>query len=290
MRKLLLFPLLLLGIYPAQAQANYIPYHQKMVDIKELILQEAFPEAEVAIRQLFTDYKPAFADDLLLAAQLCVLNGHDERSLDYLEQALQKGVEIEFIKSIPTLQALLQNTTWQDIEERLPRLRYDYATSINMDLANEFNKRFRLEQEAKGTKCYQKVVQSNFNRIVEVIKKHGFPGEDLIGYYTQNITVTLLHQPYAFSLLQNELYEALENGQLHPGDFLNIYVFEFRKTSILYDHNLHAPQGIQFPQYDFFTQTGTDSSHVRNARYEFGISFIRLDEKVKIGKKYGIRF
>lgn len=290
MQKLALLLLLLGWSQTTQAQTNYIPYHQRMVDIEQLILQEAFSEAEVAILQLFTDYEPAFADDLLLAAQLCALNGHDERSLDFLEKALQKGVEIEFIKSIPALQTLLQTTTWKDIEERLPRLRYDYATSINMDLAAEFRKRFQIEQAAKGTDRYPEVVQDNFDRIIEVIAKYGFPGEELIGYYTGNITVTLLHQPYAFSLLQEELYEALKNGQLPPGDFLNFYVFESRKISTLYDHNLHAPQGIQLPHYNFLTQTDTDSSKVRNARYQFGIGLMRFSEKMEIGKKYGIRF
>lgn len=290
MRNLALFFLFLGSYYTTKAQPNYIPYHQKMVDIEELILQEAFPEAEAAILQLFTDYKPAFADDLLLAAQLCTLNGHDDHSLGFLEKALQKGVEIEFIKSIPVLQPLLQTAKWKGIEQRLPRLRYDYATRINVELTNEFKKRFRLEQDAKGTDRYQEVVRDNFDRIIEVITEHGFPGEELIGYYTENITVTLLHQPYAFSLLQDELYEALKNGQLHPRDFLNIYAFEFRKTSTLYDHNLHAPKGTQLPQYNFFSQTDIDSGQVRIARYEFGIGLIRFSEKMEIGKKYGIRF
>lgn len=279
----LLFSVLLSG------QPNYIPYHQKMIDIESLIIKEAFVAAEQEILDLFIDYKPICGYDFLLAAQLCALNKHDYLSLEFLEKALEKGIEVDYLKGLKVFESLLKLEKWKRIEGRLGRLQYNYLASINLDLSKEFEKRFKAEQAAKGTDRYRQVIQDNFNRIREVISQYGFPGEDLIGINTDHVIITLYAHPYSFSILQKELLAALENGKLHPADFLKIYNWEARRISLAYLDKA-PPNGITLPEYNIVGLPDSDPETLKKERYKFGIRSLDFNKQKAVSQKYGIRF
>ncbi|MEM6376731.1 MAG: hypothetical protein AAF705_00835 [Bacteroidota bacterium] len=260
-----------------------------MIEIESLILEEKFVIAESKILDLFVDYEPIFEFDIMVAAQLCALNKHFYLSLEFLEKAIKKGVEVENIKNLAVFEPVFELEKWKKLEKRLDRLQYNYLVSINFELAKEFERRFKAEQAAKGTDRFDEVVQDNFNHIIEVIAQYGFPGEELIGAKTYTVTTTLVNQEYAFSLLQEELLEALKKGQLQPSGFLYIYKYEARKISINY-RDQAPPVEIDLPEFNIVALPESDSKILREERYKLGISSVGLMEKKAVRQKYGLRF
>ncbi|MEM6378057.1 MAG: hypothetical protein AAF705_07585 [Bacteroidota bacterium] len=290
------------------SQTNYIPYFQKWIKVESLALLDQMEAAEKIILECFADYEPAFASDVVLAAQLAAINEHDSLSFLWIEKALKRGVKYNCINSMRVFKGMQQQPQWDSLQSKVKQLEYEYATSIRFDLNKEFMQRYYIEQEAKSKPEYEDVVSSNFNRIREIISSIGFPGERLVGLDVpgdpkkwtkchlgnRKITVTFLHHPYSFSLLHDALLVALKNGKLHPDDFLYIYFFEFRKMGALYP-KMRKPD-IKLANYDHLLGkrdlSDDEIKQIDAARYELGIWPLKTqadrDNRKAIFDKYGI--
>jgi len=105
------------------------------------------------------------------------------------------------------------------------------------------------------------------------------------------VIATLLHQPFAFSELEDYLIKAIENGFLHPREFATIYTRERKFVSVLYNNVDQLPD--DFPTYHFnfpFDNKEDDLEKVNADRYKFGIASMELDSgKRRLENKYGFQ-
>ncbi len=185
-------------------------------------------------------------------------------------------------------------------------LRKEYLSKIDLDLLQEFSKRYQQEQEAKRTKVYKDVVDANFNRIKELIEAGTFPGEKRIGIDNAKLSasisdcnvgnskviVTLLHYDYPMMDIRTEsLMEAIKNGHLHPREWATIYTFEKNKVSILYEKSNKEYKRRFDYHFNFpFGDKLDDLEKVNKARWTFGICKYEVDlKKEEISRKYGMR-
>lgn len=294
------------GFLSEPEQKNYIQYHKDFSKVEEFIANENFIEAELKLDTLFSNYEVKFAKDYLIAGQVCLMNGHKYKGIEYIKSALGMGVKFSCLKSIRLLSDKIVESEWDNLKNEESELRKKYLKGIDLELYQEFHKRCQEEQDAKGTVTYKSVVYSNFNRIKEITETIGFPGEDLIGidYQTfaksisdcdcgnSKIIVTLLHYDFPISEIGEEkLISEIERGNLHPREFATIYNFERNRISVLYKASKKEYE--ELPEYDFnfpFGDIITDIEKVNSDRNKFGICEYDVDKmKLEISEEFGMK-
>jgi hypothetical protein len=294
------------GFSTESKEMNYINYHREFSQIEEFISNEQFVEAESKLDTLFANYEVKFAKDYLIAAQICILNGHKEKGLKFIGNALKKGVKFDCLKSLSLFKIKISQSEWNQIENEASQLNREYLKNINLELYQEFHRRFQQEQNAKQSERYKSIVYSNFSRIKETIGSIGFPGETLIGIDNQilaeslsdcdcgnsKIIVTLLHYDYPISEIGEEkLISEIEKGNLHPREFATIYNFEMNKVSVLYNQSSKKYDSLPIYNFNFpFGEKITDIEKVNSDRGKFGICRYDVDEKkIELSRKYGMK-
>ncbi len=304
---ILLFGLYFLNGFSKELQPkSYIQYHRVFGEIEALIVNEKFQEAELKLDTLFMVYPVKFAKDYVVAAQISLINGHNEKARKYLLFSIKMGVKVECLQLIRLLKEKIKESEWVTIKNEESQLRKDYLKTINLKLYQEFHQRYQEEQDAKRTEQYKHIVYSNFNRIKNLLEKNEFIGESSIGIDNQTlakslsdcdfgnsrIIVTLLHYDYPISELgEDKLIIGIENGNLHPREFATIYNFEKNKISVLYKQS-NKKYG-ELPEYKFnfpFGDKSIDLETVNTDRYKFGICKYEVDaKKDEISRKYGMK-
>lgn len=298
--------LLITGFSTESKEKNYVQYHRYFAEIEEFIANEKFVEAESKLDILFGNYEVKFAKDYLIAGQVCLINKHKNKGLEFIKSALKMGVKLDCLKSIRLFNDKITETEWNQLENAVSQLRKEYLKSIDLELYQEFHNRYQEEQGSKLSERYNSIVYSNFDRIKNLIESRGFPGEAIIGIDNQDLAkslsdcecgnsktvVTLLHYDYPISEIGEEkLISEIENGNLHPREFATIYNFELNKVSVLYKKSTKEYESL--PKYDFnfpFGERITDIEKVNIDRNKFGICKYEVDMKnVEIGRKYGMK-
>lgn len=287
-------------------QGDYIKYHKYFAQVEESITDEEFINAESKLDSLFGNYEVKFAKDYLIAAQISLINEHKDKGIEYLKNALKMGVKIKCLKSIKLLNDKVSESEWISLKNEEIQLRKEYLKSINLELYQEFHKRYQNEQDAKGTHIYKSVVYSNFNRIKRFIESDDFVGENLIGLDNQilaksisdcgcgnsKIIVTLLHYDYPISEIGEEkLISEIKKGNLHPREFATIYNFERNRVSVLYKKSYKKYKELSDYEFNFpFGKRNSDIKRVNSDRQRIGICKYEVDKKKNdISQKYGMK-
>lgn len=294
------------GFSTESKKTNYINYHREFAQVEEFIANEKFIEAESKLDKLFIRYEVKFSKDYLIASQICIINGHKNKGFEFIRSALKMGVKFDCLKSLTLFKNKITLSEWNQIENEVSQLRREYLKNIDLELCQEFHKRYQEEQDAKGTERYKSTVYSNFNRIKEIIESSGFPGETLIGVDNQTLAesiadcscgnsktiVTLLHYDYPISEIgEDKLISEIEKGNLHPREFATIYNYEKNKVSVLYNESSKERDSLKLYNFNFpFGEKINDLEKVNSDREKFGICRYEVDEKkIEVSRKYGIK-
>jgi len=291
----------------APPDLDYFDYHQQMNEAFELLSEEDFSAARQKMERTFNQFDFVFAKDYLIAAQLFAKDKDYVNAIKYLEKALQGGCLLDCTQDIGVFNELKSLSVWNTLLTKEIELRKSYLKSIDINLLEEFSKRYQQEQEQKKTEYYQLTVYDNFKRIVEITEEKGFPGERLIGLdYEQlapkcedcdlgnsKVIVTFLHYDHPIAELGDSLFiNAIRQGNLHPREFAAIYNYEKSKVSVLYKKSLKTFEPL--PEYHFnlpFKKKVEDLELVNSDRKKFGIGRVEVDEKLElIADEYGMKF
>ncbi|HNE30506.1 MAG TPA: hypothetical protein PLW66_15135 [Saprospiraceae bacterium] len=285
---------------------DYLDYHRAYAGVEALIVAEDFASAETQLDRLLEEYDVRFAKDLVVAAQLGLLNQHPDKALRYLNQALEKGVKSDVLFHIPLLHTRLSPADWQQLREQEPAARKRYFSRIDTALFREFHRRFQDEQDAKGTERYRDIVSANYRRIKALLEKGRFPGEALIGLddhrYAPSASDGSLSNAKVIATLQHYDYplgetgeapwlDAIRQGLLHPREYAVVYNFEKSKVSVLYRHSGKSWPVLPERWFNFpFAPQSEQLDRVNADRDAIGIcSFETERRKDPVEKKYGIR-
>lgn len=287
-------------------QQDFLIYHQEFNKVEDLIVNENFPQAETLLNNLLTEYKPAFAKDYVIAAEISLINKNISKALYWILEAIKHGVIIECLKEIPIFNEEFNVSDWQKLDEQFNDLYFEYQSIISIGASKSFHRNYQKEQENKSNKNYKGIVYSNFNKIKEGLDKNEYPGENVIGidnsydasrisdceFDNSKVTVTLLHYDYPISeLTEEKLLAAIKSGAMHPREFAIIYTFEKNKVSILYRTSGKSRAKLTNYHFNFpFDKKSQDLTIVDADRAKFGICTYETDKKKpEIEDKYGIR-
>ncbi|MEM8528864.1 MAG: hypothetical protein AAGG68_29785 [Bacteroidota bacterium] len=239
------------------AQKDHLTYHQFINRAENHLVNEGFFTAQKLYDSTFQQFDYVFAKDYVIATQVAWQNRDTTQTTAWMEEAIKAGYPCSCFSNIPVMETFLETILWQRIQGRSDSLRRQYLASIDLSLLVEWSRRYREEQDAKGTSLYTTVVQSNYDRIKILADSLGFPSERFIGLdnpriapnRTNNLSglnncdaanskviATLLHYDNPITDLGFErCVEAIKEGLLHPRQFASIFTFEHYEVSRIND-------------------------------------------------------
>jgi hypothetical protein len=253
----------------AKKRSDYAGYFEGILKAEHLLATNQLPACLDAYAAIFKEYDFIFARDAYNALQLAILTKNAKQQDALVTLCGKSGLpQYLFYRNALVHKVYAGDST---------RFRALYATGnaiyrtrIDTALRSEMQRRFNLEQAAKGQSNYKAICTDNFNRIVELSKQGRFPAEQLIGVnddlgYGFSFP-TLLHYPYAYVLLNDYLWAAVHKGQLQPLSLIYLYGFNKTRTSVLYTDDIPVDTQHFKVQYTTPDPDLVDETEVDNAR------------------------
>lgn len=296
----ILFGLILSAPLPAQ---DYSSYHEKINRAEEFLGQEDFQAALALYQEVVDSFDFVFVKDVLVAAQIAAFLNRPQETTKWLQEGFSRGLRKDCVKDIKIFDSYVASSEWKYVLQDYQSVRKGYLGTIDFEASKEWAKRYEREQKTKGKEFYRDVVVRNFERIEEYTKRGEFPGDRQIGVdYSRlskdltdcdlgnsKVIVTLLHQPYAYSSLEEDLEAAVLSGDLHPREYAMIYVFEQTKQSVLYKNSLQEDVTIETLHFNLpFQATHKDLDRVNADRARFLLGTVETEAAKKaLEEKYG---
>ncbi|KIX21805.1 hypothetical protein SY27_03695 [Flavobacterium sp. 316] len=172
-------------------EINYYTYTEKAEDY---ILKRQYAKAKEQYLLLDKEYPLLFARDLHNAVRCAVLSRDYKNAFYFGEKLAKKGVDIKYFNT-SVLNPLKRNPSWNNFT-----VRYD---SIYKESLEKFNTNLKTQIEAlkdedqadygltnrKEPKVLYETTERVTNKLIELLKKEGYPSEEKTGIYTKNDTV-----------------------------------------------------------------------------------------------------
>lgn len=244
--------------FPAFSQKNYIDYHNEIILAEKQFLNDDFTSSVKMYRTIFEAYEKPFVKDIYIAAEIATLAQDSSSLLYFLALGFKKGLPFRVVENdmnISTYLSTLSQKSISLLKENFLINRAYYLNHINIPLRYEMllmNNKDQLYHEfphdvkisIDKDSQYASVLDENLNKIVEIVKTYGYPGENLIGikdkkdenvsHYTsyeddlnEISPIFFYHNACCFQILSEGLYNAILTGDIHPREYAMIYEWSF---------------------------------------------------------------
>lgn len=244
---------MLLVVANVSAQ-NAIDYYKGINEGKMFAIENDYKSAINSYQQVFRKNDFVFARDCFNAIELSILAKDSVRIKYFIERAILQGIRISDIEKSHKLTDYLELSVLDEIKEKEDSLLTIYSSRINWEIREEVNQMF-LEDQKIREKYYssnifnkRKIAQKwealnaiQVERLIEITKQYGFPGEKLIGIdrnemhakirtdnYSAGMPIVILihHFSRPNSSYDELLSEEVEKGNLYNEHFATICDFE----------------------------------------------------------------
>ncbi|MEN8788640.1 MAG: hypothetical protein ABF295_03915, partial [Flavobacteriaceae bacterium] len=223
-----------------QGQQDYGSYHQQVFVAEKLINQERFADALRFYDTLIDTHNFVFLRDYKVATQLALKLNQMDKARNFLRQGVLGGWTMKQIRKNKFLDPLRRDQGFKAIKKDYSQLRAEYKAGLNASLRKRVKKMASRDQwKAFGAlftfsaKAQDRYAERKFAphserqmaELDEILKSHGYPGEQLIGNDTWMTTILSHHnsisREYAerdtlYPAIKPRLAEALSNGQISP--------------------------------------------------------------------------
>ncbi len=234
--KVILLATLLLLLSTPFAKANdnpdYVKAYYPTINQAELsIVEKDYAKALEYYEQAFNAVPTPFAKDIYNAAVCATLVNNEKAAFAYLDKLLLKGVSLPYLQRQQAFDTLRTSKQWEKFAKSYPKRRRQFKRKADLDVRADLDELYARDQyfrQAKGgLRVYgdtlRKIEASNVDALLKNIKKHGYPGENLIG-----VADTLEELPRFSVVIQRQnklnnghdfkevLEQAVHEGQLTP--------------------------------------------------------------------------
>ncbi|MCI5084066.1 MAG: hypothetical protein MRY78_20370, partial [Saprospiraceae bacterium] len=189
----ILFFLFLIIIWPAD---HYQYYHDKVLEIEKMIIEEAYLPALNAYEDLFEEYDFVFVRDYKIATQIAWTVNDTTKTVELMEAAIKAGWKMKSIRKNECLKSFRDSDHWQKIKANYKELRRFHESKIDQKLKKELKKRIKKDQwKALGAlftfsataqdryaeKKFAPHSEQQMEKLQSILETEGYPGEQLIG-------------------------------------------------------------------------------------------------------------
>jgi hypothetical protein len=190
---LIIIPKILIG-------QNYSDYYKGINNAKILIGDNNIEESIKTYHSTFEKFDFVFARDCYNAIELSA-SANDSVKLKYfINRGIKQGLTFNQILNIKNVAEFRNFNFFQKITKEKDSLEKVYKNSINWKLRNEIVEMFEQDQEIRAKyydaiffkrkqigREWESLNKRQVERLIEITKKYGFPGEKTIGIDTDQM-------------------------------------------------------------------------------------------------------
>jgi hypothetical protein len=214
-RSLIVQNRLVADIEKENTASNEISYYSYTEKAENHILKRQYAFAKESYLLLTREYKTIFARDIHNAIRCAVLSRDYEKAFYFGKKLAQKGVKKEYFNS-KIFSLLRKNNGWNGFISDYDSLFTESQNKRNItlkerieQLVEEDQKDYGLESR-KEPKVLYETTERVTNKLIELLKKEGYPSEEKIGVYVKNDTV-LITSPDYHVLIRHAIQQKPEN-------------------------------------------------------------------------------
>ena len=270
---------------------SYTAYHARVNQALNEVALGRFAEGLVVLENLFTTETKPFPRDVAIALQLAAFTDDSDGFLSIYPLAFQSGISLSIAESNRVIKSfLISHSVVRESCLEIQRSNRDqFESTLEVQTRDRFISNYLLEQKSKRTPHYAGIVAQNTAYIHEYWERHGYPSEKRIGIDqgslmnrsgeqnyrgleagNRKVVVTMLHVPNGYSMFEDQLWEALYNGEIYPVDLATIYAFEHGRVSVLYPA-ISAKSSLKYDLNAPFEPICSDLDKVHADRVKFAL-------------------
>ncbi|WP_264537361.1 hypothetical protein [Flavobacterium sp. N1736] len=190
---------LVADIEKENAQKKEINYYTYTQNAENFILARQYGKAKEEYNVLAQKYPVLFARDIHNAIRCAILSRDFKTAFLWSEKLALKGVEIPYFNS-KIFNGIRKNPEWKSFSIKydsickLTKKSFNYSLEKELaDLLNEDQADYGLENRKKPKELYE-TTERVTAKLIDLLKKEGYPSEERIGAYVANDT-TLISFP-----------------------------------------------------------------------------------------------
>lgn len=179
-------------------EVNYYTFTEKA---ENYILKRQYAFAKESYLLLDKEYKTIFARDIHNAIRCAVLSRDFKNAFYFGKKLAQKGVEKKYFNS-KILSSLRKNREWNEFISDYDSLFIESRNKKNINLkeqieqlVEEDQKDYGLENRRESQVLYE-TTERVTTKLIELLKKEGYPSEEKIGVYVKNDTILIASPDY----------------------------------------------------------------------------------------------
>lgn len=300
------------------ASVNYITYHKEIIKAEEAFIEGEIQKSLTLYEDIFTKYRP-FAKDCFIALQLACMQKDTAKSTMFFEYSFASGITWSMLESSSHIQKIIGTyPQYQNFIYNLYKVeRKKYLQSLDFPLRCQYlnlcskDYAFKNLGQHWGHKefsdsTYAAVTRENVESLIGLTKRFGFKGDLGVGYKNSEIDETggrdislipiivpiFLHNSCAFIKLKNELYQAVQNGELHPRWYATFHDWALNELQDVSNdgsrtnfywrfYRSYCKSEPSTEYYNFWAnhRTDKDPDYVDKCREKLGISSKAHDQK-----------
>jgi len=179
-------------------EINYYTYTQKA---ENLILSRQYGSAKEEYNLLSQKYPTLFSRDIHNAIRCAILSRDLKSAFWWGEKMALKGVEISYFNS-KIFVGLRKNQEWKNFTPKYDSIYRLIKNNLNLklkneltDLVNEDQADYGLENR-KDPKVLFETTERVTDKLIDLLKREGYPSEEKIGAYVKNDTILISSPDY----------------------------------------------------------------------------------------------
>jgi hypothetical protein len=171
-------------------------YYQLTEKAETFILTRQYAKAKDTYMLLAKEYPTLFARDIHNAIRVAVLSRDMKNAFIWGEELAKKGIELPYFNS-KIFNGLKKNLEWKSFSKKYDSICKLSQTKWNSnlkrqvnDLLNEDQADYGLENRKESVVLYE-TTERVTDKLIDLIKKEGYPSEEKIGAFTKNDTILI---------------------------------------------------------------------------------------------------
>ncbi len=287
MKNVLFLIILYVKIY-GQKSDNYLKYYQLCNQAKQFYNTKDYNSALKKYDSAFKLVHYRHVSSLLNAAVTSLKIENKKKATLLLHEAIMNGLSISELKS-NNFKELNSFKPFQQLNDSAYILRDKYLSRINRAYAREADSLFYVDQviirnvktlnNAFNVNFYvyaserQKYDSLNFQYLLKLIDKYGFPSEEKIGPESYNAIKLVIHHSARMPINKDkiELFRtALFKGEYLPVDF--VWMYDQLKM------NLGESPFFYFQVRDISKLSENEKEKIDKNRQEYGVGLLKDDK------------
>jgi hypothetical protein len=171
-------------------------YYQLTEKAETFILTRQYAKAKETYILLAKEYPTLFARDIHNAIRVAVLSRDMKNAFIWGEELAKKGIELPYFNS-KIFNNLKKNLEWKSFSKKYDSICKLSQTKWNSnlkkqvnDLLNEDQADYGLENRKESVVLYE-TTERVTDKLIDLLKKEGYPSEEKIGAFTKNDTILI---------------------------------------------------------------------------------------------------